>query len=202
MGIRMVASNSVRWTFAAVVQPWFRSGVARRRMYSIVSLLALMLIGGGCQHGVIAFPFVDMQYLERENGMGKAIRVKAWGLCLLTHPQDAGLILGSVNRTYYFNDETRSGVEDVITHLAEASSEFSMTTTEPFAWSGLDPVALTSRDIGLMLHANPHRIGFTIGLSSRALVVLPREFRGAMYIHAQVGEDTPPSFAIVEEITP
>jgi hypothetical protein len=121
---------------------------------------------------------------------------------LLTHPQDAGLVLGAVSRSYYFSGEP--SLESVEVGGASLVGDLSAVMAEAgeFPWTGLNPVAMTSQDGGLMLHANPHRMGLTIGFSSRALVALPADFRGEMFIHANEGDETPPAFLIRKEVAP
>lgn len=82
----------------------------KQRCRCVVPLMlsvTAMLSPTGC---AVAFPFVDVAYYETEDKTGRAVQLRAWGLCILANPADAEVILGATNRTHYFEGGGARGV--------------------------------------------------------------------------------------------
>lgn len=163
----------------------------KQRFRCVVPLMlsvTAVLSPSGCAVGAVAFPFVDVAYYETEDQTGRAVQLRAWGLCILTNPADAGVVLGATNRTYYFEGTKSAGGSIVLPDLRHSQTHRLRLVEEEFDWRSLRPAAHGGQSIGVMIHANSIRIGATIGLNTYAALRLPRDFDGLLLIDALIGK--------------
>ncbi|MHC4544328.1 MAG: hypothetical protein ACYSYL_07340 [Planctomycetota bacterium] len=149
-------------------------------------LLMFLLLGStsGCTAGVIAFPSADIKYYEAKDGTGRAVKIQAWGICLDTNAADAGFVIGGTNKIYYFEGPNSMGKHVNLPDLEHPDSYKLKHTDQDLDYdlATLPTVALVNQSTGIMIHANPGRIGVSLGLSKHASLRLPADFNGILFI--------------------
>jgi hypothetical protein len=132
-----------------------------------VLLLVLTTVCGGCavnRHG-----FVQVRTANVPGG--ESIRLRSFGLHLVTWEADAGFTLGWSDRTYVFRGETLPLEPSV-------GRGKSMERTALDGGGASDLVVILDRRVGLAIDTNARRVGMTIGVRRSASLRLPANFEG------------------------
>ena len=174
-----------------------KSGVALFLFRVGLCFIATSMIPG-CTSGVIAFPYCKVDYFETQDRTGCAVRLKSWGFCLITHPSDAGFVIGCVNQTYYFEGERSVGevvpfadIQHPQTLRAVVSDAVRGGSWIEKRWMTMEPVAFVGQSSGAITAFNPHRMGFLIGFNHHAALRIPSDFKGVFCIDTTSGDVSP-----------
>lgn len=140
----------------------------------LLAYLLLILITG-C--AVNDMGFIKLRYFENETTYLKSQR--AWGGYLSTRHINRGFVLGRTERIMVypkFRKGARLRVEELLIQvdgddfIEMNAKDIDLKNKEPFAW--------IEKNQGVMFHANPLKMGFSIGVESRHMLRLPPEFDG------------------------
>lgn len=175
-----------------------RDRILRRRLMGAscaASMSVSMMTSGGCAINDTG-PFVSVRHFE--NDTTHVVELEMWGVHLITNELDAGLTIGHSKKIYLYQkrDASAMNFEDpltLLTSLHEVSRLHETTAGTADAGPGapvsvaeLDRndrlVAFASNCAGVMLHADAHRAGVTIGMNSHAALQLPLDFDGVVLI--------------------
>jgi hypothetical protein len=160
---------------------------------------AALLGAGGC--AVNDSGLVTRRYYECETAW--IVELEALGFHLTTGALDAGLTVGHSRRTYFIpkqpegSDRADGGAAiDVAALVAGRTGEEREPPPGGMARLGA-PVAVDERATGIMLRANEHAVGLTLGVEQRTVLRLPADFEGVVAMRAR-RDGEPGSFHVRE----
>ncbi len=143
-------------------------------------LFAYVLMITGC--AINNKGLTQLQYFENETSYLST--QKTWGGYISTDHADRGLTLGHSERVKIYPKLTKEKelpIRELIQqvessdYLEVSASEIDLGDIQPFAW--------VEKNQGVMFHANPTKVGFSVGVESRSVLRLPPEFDGIFMFH-------------------
>jgi hypothetical protein len=161
----------------------------------VATLLAVACACGGC--AVDDRGFVACRWYTSETGW--VVTVEAWGIHFVTNPGDAGVIIGQSERLYCFPKPSKQPDApdwrvDLLAALRSdrlALAEVTDKDAHPRLSDLGPPLAVVSRDAGVMFRCSAHDAGITIGLRRHAAVHWPANVDGVLVL--AVDPDVPES---------
>jgi hypothetical protein len=147
-----------------------------RQVSKVTSLAFVILPLAGCAIDDIGL----VKVRHYENRTMHMVSKEAWGAYLSTSETDGGLVFGHAERLFVYPKNrplTKIDLEQILSGPKQNRfREIEEINFEPLLMQS--PVAWISNNQGLIVNANPQRVGFAIGLESRDVVKLPGDFNG------------------------
>lgn len=141
----------------------------------------LFSIAGGCSINNVGF--VSERYFENETSY--LVTREAWGGSLSTKNYNGGLALGHRKITLAYPKDSSSDSVDY-QDLARQVVQIPTATEidgKSVKLEGVDPYAWLENNQGLVFNANRFKFGFSLGLDSRNVLVLPPDFDGVVLMN-------------------
>ena len=150
---------------------------------AIGSLSFFTALLSGCS--VNGVGMVDVQHYE--NDSIHMVQMEAWGGHLSTNQADAGITLGHAKRLYLYPKDGNMSVSAMSALIPQDDSDKLMPTDTPLSTETGNnrAVAWMTDNEGLTLELNENKIGLALGIQSRRVIQLPREFSGWLLIRHQ-----------------
>ena len=126
---------------------------------------------------------VKLRYFE--NDSVRMISKESWGGYLSTHNTDAGFTLGHAERTLIYPKNKKIvelSLDELLTKVEQ--DQFIEITNKEMNYPDNKPIAWITNNQGLMLHTNQFRLGISLGIESRNVIRLPRDFNGIFVFHS------------------
>ena len=134
----------------------------------------------GCS--VNGIGMVDVQHYENDSVY--AVKIESWGGHLSTNSADFGITLGHAERLYIYPKGEGGSALLVDTLMAHGDGDELIPTDAPLSreMANRNAMAWMTDNGGITIDLNANKIGLSIGLQSRRVIKLPREFSGWVVI--------------------
>lgn len=156
-----------------------RKSIQFRRLLTVA---AICVSSSGC--AVNAYGLVKVERFENDSAV--VVGLRSYGLHMLTHRFDAGVVLGRSTRIYVFPKlGAPSDIDGNATDkfdLSRTSSRLTRVSENESTIPKARPIAIFTSATGLMLEGNEERIGFTLGKHTRSSLRLPKELSAILFL--------------------
>ena len=144
------------------------------------TIFGAFFLHSGCSINGVGM--VDVQHYE--NITIYMVKMEAWGGHLSTNSADAGITLRHAKRLYLYAKRDGGTASVVGAFIAQLVDDVLMPTDMPLSpeTGNERAIAWMTDNGGLTIDLNGNKIGLTLGIQSRRVIKLPREFSGWLVI--------------------